>query len=162
MASKGEDVLRCKILAALQREGRLTNQELAERVGSSASPVWRRVKEMEAEGLIRGYAALLDPEKIGVGECVFAQINIERHNQEMYENFQIIVKKLPEVLECYALTGDADFLLKIRVPSVRAYDRLLNEHVFRIPGVSHVKSSFTLREIKYETALPIAVDDGFS
>lgn len=156
MAAKQEDVLRRKILVALQQNGRLTNQELAEKVGSSASPVWRRVKDMEAEGVIKRYAALLDPDKIGVGECVFAQINIERHNQEMYENFQTIVKKLPEVLECYALTGDADFLIKIRVPSVRAYDKLLNDHLFRIPGVSHVKSSFTLREIKYETALPIS------
>lgn len=157
--SKHDQLLRRKILLALQQNGRLTTQELAEAVGSSASPVWRRVKDMESEGLIKRFVALLDPDKIGVGECVFAQINIERHNQEMYENFQTIVKKLPEVLECYALTGDADFLLKIRVPSVKAYDRLLNDHLFCIPGVSHVKSSFTLREIKYETALPIAVDD---
>ena len=159
---KHDDILRSKILAALQLNGRLTNQELAEIVGSSASPVWRRVKDMETEGVIKRYAALLDPEKLGVGECVFAQINIERHNQEMYENFQSIVKKLPEVMECYALTGDADFLLKIRVPSVKAYDQLLNNHIFSIPGVSHVKSSFTLREIKYETALPIDIDDGSS
>jgi len=159
MTSPIEDLLRRKILAALQQDARLTNQELAEKVGSSASPVWRRVKEMESEGIIKRYAAILDAERVGVGECVFAQINIERHKPDMYEKFQQVVKRLPEVLECHALTGDADFLLKIRVPSVKAYDQLLNDHIFRIPGVSHVKSSFTLREIKSETALPIDLDD---
>ena len=155
MADLLDDPLRRKILAELQKDGRLTNQELAERVGASASPVWRRVKEMEEAGIIRRYAALVDPEAVGVGECVFAQVTIEKHNREMYTNFETIVKQLPEVLECYALTGDADFLVKIRVPSVRAYDALLNDHLFRIPGIQHVKSSFTLREIKYDTSLPI-------
>ncbi|MCB1970864.1 MAG: Lrp/AsnC family transcriptional regulator [Geminicoccaceae bacterium] len=154
-----DDVLRRKILIELQKDGRLTNQELAERVGASASPVWRRVKEMEEGGVIRRYAALLEPDAVGVGECVFAQVTIEKHNREMYTDFEEIVKKLPEVLECYALTGDADFLLKIHVKSVRDYDRLLNDHIFRIPGIQHVKSSFTLREIKYDTALPIDPPD---
>lgn len=150
-----DDPLRRRILAVLQREGRLTNQELAERVAASASPVWRRVKEMEESGVIRRYAALLDPQAVDVGECVFTQINLEKHNQEMFEHFEAAVKNRPEVLECYAITGDADFLLKIHVGSIRAYDRLLNDFIFRIPGVVHVKSSFTLREIKYDTALPL-------
>ncbi|MCB2012502.1 MAG: Lrp/AsnC family transcriptional regulator [Geminicoccaceae bacterium] len=150
-----DDVLRRKILVELQRNGRLTNQELAERVGASPSPVWRRVRDMEESGVIRRYAALLDPEAVGIGECVFAQVTIEKHNREMYQNFERVVGSLPEVLECYALTGDADFILKIHVRSVRDYDRLLTDHLFRIPGVQHLKSSFTLREIKFETALPV-------
>lgn len=155
MAENRGDVLRCKILEELQRDGRLTNQDLADRVGSSASPVWRRVKELEQSGVIRRYAALLDPDKVGVGECVFTHITLEKHNQDMYDNFERAVKDRSEILECYAITGDSDFILKVHIPSIRAYDRLLNDFIFRIPGVVHVKSSFTLREIKYDTALPI-------
>ena len=155
MPSVLDDPLRRRILEVLQKEGRLSNQELADRVGASASPVWRRVKEMEESGVIRRYAALLDPQAIGAAECVFTQINIDKHNKEMFEQFETAVRTRPEVLECYAITGDADFLLKIQVGSIRAYDRLLNDFIFRIPGVVHVKSSFTLREIKYETALPL-------
>jgi Lrp/AsnC family leucine-responsive transcriptional regulator len=150
-----EDPLRRRILATLQREGRLTNQELADRVGLSPSPCWRRVRELEEEGVIRRYAAILDPEKAGISECVFTLINLEMHNQDSLTAFEQAVKDRPEIVECYAITGDADFLLKVHVPNIRAYDRLLNEVIFRIPGVKHVKSSFTLREIKYDTALPL-------
>lgn len=144
-----------RILAVLQREGRLTNQELAERVGLSPSPCWRRVRDLEAAGVIRRYAAILDPEQAGVGECVFTLINLEMHNPDSLAAFERAVKDRPEILECYAITGDADFILKVHVPNIRAYDRLLNEVIFRIPGVKHVKSSFTLREVKYDTALPL-------
>jgi DNA-binding Lrp family transcriptional regulator len=92
---------------------------------------------------------------VGVGECVFTLINLEMHNQDSLAAFEEAVKNRPEILECYAITGDADFILKVHVPNIRAYDRLLNEVIFRIPGVKHVKSSFTLREVKYDTALPL-------
>jgi DNA-binding Lrp family transcriptional regulator len=150
-----DDPVKRRILEALQRHGRLTNQELADRVGLSPSPCWRRVKELEEEGVIRRYAAILDPDKVGVGECVFTLINLEMHNQDSLAAFEQAVKNRPEILECYAITGDADFILKVHVPNIRAYDRLLNEVIFRIPGVKHVKSSFTLREIKHDTALPL-------
>ena len=150
-----DDPVKRKILHVLQREGRLTNQELADRVGLSPSPCWRRVKELQEEGVIRRYAALLDPEKVGVGECVFTLVNLEMHNRDSLAAFEAAVKNRPEILECYAITGDADFLLKVHVPNIRAYDRLLNEVLFRIPGMKHVKSSFTLREVKYDTALPL-------
>lgn len=150
-----DDPLKRRILGELQANGRLTNQELAERVGSSASPCWRRVRELEEEGVIRRYAAILDPEKVGAGECVFVLINLEMHNRESLAAFEREVKDRPEIVECYAITGDADFILKVHVPNIRAYDRLLNEVIFRIPGVRHVKSSFTLREVKYDTALPL-------
>ncbi|MEK0084803.1 Lrp/AsnC family transcriptional regulator [Benzoatithermus flavus] len=149
------DAIGRRILQTLQRHGRLTNQELAERVGLSPSPCWRRVKEFEEEGVIRRYAAILDPEKVGVSECVFTLINLEMHNRDSLAAFEQAVKDRPEILECYAITGDADFILKVHVPNIRAYDRLLNEVIFRIPGVKHVKSSFTLREVKYDTALPL-------
>ncbi len=158
MASRDviEERLRYRILTELQRNGRLTNQELAQRVNLSPSPCWRRVKDLEESGVIRGYAALLDPEKVGVPVCVFTLINLEMHSSESLEAFQEAVRIRPEILECYAITGDADFLLKIRVPDIRSYERLLNDVIFRIPGVKQVKSSFTLREVKYDTALPLA------
>lgn len=155
MTIAADDPVRRRILETLQHEGRLTNQELAERVGISPSPCWRRVKEIENEGVIRRYVALLDPEKVGVGECVFTLVNLEMHNRESLAAFEQAVKDRPEIVECYAITGDADFILKIHVPNIRAYDRLLNEVLFRIPGIKHVKSSFTLREVKYDTALPL-------
>jgi DNA-binding Lrp family transcriptional regulator len=155
-----DDPVKRRILAELQADGRLTNQELAERVGVSPSPCWRRVKELEEQGVIRRYAALLDPEKAGVPECVFTLINLEMHNRESLAAFEQAVKDRPEIMECYAITGDADFILKIQVPNIRAYNRLLNEVVFRIPGVKHVKSSFTLREVKYDTALPLPEGQG--
>jgi Lrp/AsnC family transcriptional regulator, leucine-responsive regulatory protein len=154
MAALGDPFKR-RILDALQREGRLTNQELAERVGLSASPCWRRVKELEDEGVIRRYVAILEPDKVDVGECVFTLVNLEMHNRDSLAAFERAVKDRPEILECYAITGDADFILKVHVPNIRAYDRLLNEVLFRIPGMKHVKSSFTLREVKYDTALPL-------
>ena len=154
MAALGDPFKR-RILDALQREGRLTNQELAERVGLSASPCWRRVKELEDEGVIRRYVAILEPDKVDVGECVFTLVNLEMHNRDSLAAFERAVKDRPEILECYAITGDADFIVKVHVPNIRAYDRLLNEVLFRIPGMKHVKSSFTLREVKYDTALPL-------
>lgn len=155
MSSAFEEPVKRRILMELQREGRLTNQELAERVGISASPCWRRVKELEGEGVIRRYAAILDPEKIGMPECVFTLINLEMHNRDSLQAFERAVRERPEILECYSITGDADFILKIQVPNIRAYERLLNDVIFRIPGVRHVKSSFTLREVKNDTALPL-------
>ena len=155
-----DDPVKHKILQLLQLQGRLTNQELADRVGLSPSPCWRRVKELEAAGVIRRYAAILDPEKVGCGECVFTLINLEMHNRESLEAFGRAVAERPEILECYAMTGDADFILKVQVPNIRAYERLLNDVIFRIPGIRHVKSSFTLREVKNDTALPLPPPPG--
>jgi Lrp/AsnC family leucine-responsive transcriptional regulator len=153
------DNVTLRILAELQRDGRLTNQALAERVGLSPSPCWRRVKELEAAGVIRRYAAILDPDLVGVPVCVFTLVNLEMHNQDSLQAFQRSVEDRPEILECYAITGDADFILKIQVPDIRAYERLLNDVIFRIPGIRHVRSSFTLRAVKNDTALPVGWPD---
>ena len=153
--SQLDDPAKRRILQALQANGRLSNQELAEQVSLSASPCWRRVKELEQSGIIRRYAAILDPEMAGAGICVFTQINIEKHKGDMLADLEARVRARPEILECYAITGDADFIIKVQVADIKAYDRLLQEFIFQIPGVSHVKSNFTLREIKYETALPL-------
>lgn len=145
-----------RILTELQRNSRLTNQELAERVGLSPSPCWRRVRQLEEAGVIRRYATLLDPRKVGVGESVFCNVTLERHTEGAVERFEEEVMRHPEILECYAMTGEADYLLRVVVPEVSAYDRFLQDFIFRLPGVDHVKSHFALREVKYDTALPLA------
>lgn len=154
----GLDRYERRILAELQADGRLTNQELAERVGLSPSACWRRVKSLEEAGIIRGYTALLDPRKIGMGECVFAHITLEKHSEGMADRFIAAVRKRPEVLECYATTGDADFLLRVVISQVSDYDRFLQDFIFKLEGIAHVRSHFALREIKYDTRLPIPLD----
>lgn len=144
-----------RIMVALQEDGRLTTQELADRVGVSASPAWRRVKALEEGGHIRRYVALLDPVRVGVAECVFAHVTLSKHDRPGMEAFERAVARRPEVLECYATTGEADYLLRVCVPSTRDYERFLQEAIFTLPSVQHVKSNFTLREVKYTTALPL-------
>lgn len=144
-----------RILMELQRNSRLTNQDLAERVGLSPSPCWRRVRQLEEAGVIRRYATLLDPRKVGVGESVFCNVSLERHTEGVVERFEAEVMRHPEILECYAMTGEADYLLRVVVPEVSAYDRFLQDFIFRLPGVAQVKSNFALREVKYDTALPL-------
>ena len=145
-----------RIADALQRDGRQSAQQLAERVGLSATPVWRRVKEMEASGVIRGYVALLDREKLGLPICVLAHVTLERHSEGAVEQFEAMARASPEIMECHSTTGEGDYLVKVVAPDMKAYDRFLQEKVFRTPGVANVRSSVVLREVKYETALPVA------
>lgn len=144
-----------KILEILQREGRISNQALAGRADLSAAPCWRRVQSLQESGVIRRYAALLDPEMVGYQLVAYAHINLQRHTEETVEKFEEAVRAAPQIMECYAVTGDADFLLKVAVPDVAGYDRFLHEFVFSLPGVGQVHSNLALREVKYETALPL-------
>lgn len=143
------------ILDALQENARLTMQELGDAVGLSASPCWRRVRSLEEVGVIRRYTVHLDPRKLGLSECVFAHVTLERHRENVVEQFEAAISALPEVLECFAVTGDADYLLRIVVPSTEHYGRLLSEKIFPIPGVAHVRSNVSLKEVKFETRLPL-------
>ncbi|CAO3435280.1 Lrp/AsnC family transcriptional regulator [Azospirillum doebereinerae] len=143
------------ILAALQDNARLTMQELGEAVGLSASPCWRRVRSMEEIGVIRRYTVHLDPRKLGLAECVFAHVTLERHKENAVDQFETAIAAMPEVLECFAVTGEADYLLRIVVPTTEDYGRFLSERIFSIPAVAHVKSSVTLKEVKFETRLPL-------
>lgn len=149
------DRYEANILEILQRDGRVTNQSLAERVGLSPAPCWRRLKGLEEAGVVRGYAALLDPEKIGLGLCVFAHITITRHNQEVVEQFEEAVAAHPEILECYSTMGSSDYLLKVMVRDMAAYDAFLHDTLFVLPGIRGIESYAALREIKYQTALPL-------
>ena len=145
-----------QILAELQRDARLTVQQLAERVGLSATPCWKRVKEMEARGVIRGYTALVDREKVGLALCVLAEVNLTRHNEDDVRRFEQAVAAEPNIVSCYATTGQADYVIKVLVPDIKRYEAFLHETVFKLPGVTHVRSSVVLKEVKAQTRLPLA------
>jgi len=144
-----------RILAELQRNARLTNQELATRVGVSPSPCWRRVRALEAAGVIRAYAALVDPASLGLSVSVFTNVSLERQEQDALQVFETAVAQWPEVMECYLMTGDADYLLRVVVADLAAYERFLMQKLTRIPGIAAIKSSFALRSVRYRTDLPV-------
>jgi Lrp/AsnC family transcriptional regulator, leucine-responsive regulatory protein len=144
-----------QILEALQADARLSTQALAEKVGLSATPVWRRVKEMEDRGVIRGQVVLVDREKIGLSICVLANVSLVRHSEGAVEQFERLVGTRREIIECHAITGEADYVIKVVAADMKAYDLFLQQHIFKLPGVSSVRSNVVLREVKYETALPV-------
>ena len=144
------------ILEILQQEGRIANQDLADRIGLSPSPCLRRVRALEESGLIRGYRALLDARKLGLSLMALVYISMDRHTPERFENFEAAIGLLPEVLECLLITGqDADYQLKVVVTDMDGYQALLLERITRIPGVTGVHSSFVLRRVIDKTALPL-------
>ena len=143
------------ILDALQADGRLSIQQLAELVGLSATPVWRRIKELEASGVIRRHVALADREKLGLNVCVMANVSLVRHSEGAVEQFERLVLASREIIECQAITGAADYVIKVVVADMKAYDQFLQSQIFKMPGVASVRSNVVLREVKYETALPV-------
>ncbi len=150
------DTFDLKILAALQAEGGLSNQEIAERVGLSPSPCSRRIRQLEDEGVISARVVRLDPRKIGLDLTVLIHIRMDRHTPERFEQFESVVRAYPEVLECYLITGqEADYQLKIAVPNMEEYQRFLLNKITRIEGVIGVHSSFVLRKAIDTTALPL-------
>ena len=146
-----------QLLTALQRDSRLTMQELAERVGMSTSACWRRVKALEADGVISRYAVIVEPRKAGFGLSSMVHVSLARHEQKHVDNFIREVSRHPEVLECFATSGEADFHLRVVVEDMDAYNRFLDDFVFKLPGVSQVRSNIVLKEIKSDTALPFKV-----
>lgn len=144
-----------KILAALQEDGRLPNNELAERVSLSPSPCLRRVKALEEAGVIARYVALVDPASVELPVNIFVSVSLERQVEARLDGFEAAVMARPEVLECYLMTGDADYLLRVVVPDLASYERFLKEHLTRIPGVASIRSSFALKQVRYRTALPL-------
>jgi DNA-binding Lrp family transcriptional regulator len=147
-----------RILEVLQDDARISNVELASRVGLSPSPCLRRVRELEERAVVRRYVALLDPVAVGLGVSVFVQVSLERQAEKGLETFESRILARPEVLECYLMTGDADYLVRVVVPDVAAFERFLLDHLTRIPGVASVKSSFALKQVKYRTSLPLGRD----
>ncbi len=145
-----------RILAILQTDGRISNQDLAEAIGLSPSPCLRRVRALEESGLITGYRAHLDANKLGLSLMALIHISMDRHTPERFDNFEARVSALPEVLECLLITGqDADYQVKVVVKDMQAYQALLLNKITRIEGVSGVHSSFVMRRVVDKTALPV-------
>ncbi|HNP63920.1 MAG TPA: Lrp/AsnC family transcriptional regulator [Woeseiaceae bacterium] len=146
-----------RVLSALQNDSRLTMQELAERVGMSTSACWRRVKALENDGVISRYAVIVDAKKAGFGLSSMVHISLARHEQQNVDNFVSEVSRHPEVLECFATSGEADFHLRVVVEDMDAYNAFLDDFIFKLPGVSQVRSNIVLKEIKSDTALPFKI-----
>jgi len=145
-----------QILAVLQEDGRISNQELAERIGLSPSPCLRRVRALEEAGFLVGYRALVDPKALGLSLMALIHISMDQHTPERFEAFEKAVREIPEVLECLLITGqDADYQLKVAVKDMDAYQELLLNRITRIKGVTGVHSSFVLRRVVDKTALPV-------
>lgn len=144
-----------RILAALQRDGRLANVDLAQRVALSPSPCLRRVRRLEAAGVVRGYRAVLDREALGLGLTVFVEIKVARHSRENAQALQDALAALPEVVSCHMVSGTADFLAEIVVADLRAYEALLTERLLTLPMVAGIRSNVSLRRIKSDAPLPI-------
>jgi Lrp/AsnC family transcriptional regulator, leucine-responsive regulatory protein len=143
-----------RILAQLQKDGRATNQELADAVGMSTSACWRRVRALEQSGVIRGYAALVEREQAGFATSAILHVSLERHDAKFVDEFVSRVTKRSEVLECFATTGDADYHLRVVVRDMKAYNQFLDEFMFRLPGIRYVRTNMILKEIKTGVALP--------
>lgn len=144
-----------RILALLQEDGSLSNAAIAERVGLSASPCWRRIDRLEKEGFIKRRVALVDRGKVGLNAQVFAQIKLDAHGRANLDEFTEAIKAFPEVLECYVLMGTVDFLLRIVATDIEAYERFFFDRLSQLPGVQEVNSTIALSEIKSTTALPL-------
>ncbi|MFN4088570.1 MAG: Lrp/AsnC family transcriptional regulator [Alphaproteobacteria bacterium] len=149
------DAIDRRILRILQENARIPNVELAQAVGLSPSPCLRRVRDLEERGVVRRYVGLVDPGAVGLPVSVFVQVSLERQVERALETFEAAVLDRPEVMECYLMTGDADYLLRVVVPDLKAFQRFLMEHLTRVPGVASIKSSFALKQVKYLTALPL-------
>ena len=144
-----------RILEELQENGRLSNVELAARVNLSPSPCLARVKAIEKSGLISRYVTLLDPLKAGLSVSVFIHIRLERQIERALETFESAIKKYPEVMECYLMTGDSDYMIRVLVRDVQALERFIVDDLAKIRGVANIRSSVALKQVKYKTALPL-------
>ncbi len=145
-----------QILDVLQANGRISNQELADRIGLSPSPCLRRVRALEESGLILGYRALLDARKLGLSLMALIHISMDQHTPERFRTFDAQIAEIPELIECLLITGqEADYQLKVVVKDMDAYQELLLDRITRIPGVTGVHSSFVLRRVVDKTALPL-------
>jgi Lrp/AsnC family leucine-responsive transcriptional regulator len=157
MLDRDLDAIDRQILDHLQRDARLTNVELARLVHLSPSPCLARVRALEAAGLIAGRVTLLDALKLGLKVSVFISVSLERQVEKALETFEQAIRGRPEVMECYLMTGDADYLLRVVVPDVQALERFILDFLTRVPGVGKIRSSFALKQVKYQTALPLPI-----
>lgn len=146
----------CAMLDLLQKDGRASNVTLAGRLNLSESPCWRRQKRLEENGFIKGYHAHLDRRRLGFGVVAFVQISFSIHRDDSVIDFEQAVQDIPEVLFCHNISGESDYLLQIVTNSLESYEKLSRNVIRRLPGVTSVKTSFSLKEIKHSTQLPVS------
>lgn len=144
-----------QILDALQEDSRLTVQQLSERVGLSTTPCWKRVKELEAHGIVTGYTVRVDRKKVGLNLMVMAEVNLAQHSDKTVAAFEAAVAATPQIVRCYSTTGQADYVLTVMATDIEQYEELLIRQLFKLPGVAHVRSSIVLREVKADGRLPV-------
>jgi len=145
-----------RILALLQEDASLSSAQIAEQVGLSQSPCWRRIQRLKEEGVIRGQVTLLDRKKIGLNTQIFAEVKLNAHGRSNFTEFTDAIRGFPEVLECYVLMGAVDFLLRIVTSDIEAYERFFFEKLSMVPGIQEVNSIVALSEIKSTTSLPVS------
>ncbi|MEM6385892.1 MAG: Lrp/AsnC family transcriptional regulator [Pseudomonadota bacterium] len=150
------DAIDARILTVLQRQGRISNAELAEVVSLSASACHRRVQRLEAAGYVRDYVALLDPRKLGRATVVFVEITLSGQSDEILDAFEREVMRIPDVMECHLMAGKADYLLKVVAADAEDFARIHRKKLARLPGIAQIHSSFALRKVRQTTALPIS------
>src|SRR5579863_8777769 len=149
------DAIDRRILASLQEDASITNVELAEKVGLSPSPCLARVRALEQAGVILRRVALLDPLKLGASVSVFIRVTLEKQTEPVLDVFEAAVARFPEVMECYLMTGDSDYLLRVVVSDVVALQHFILDRLSKTRGVANIRSSFALKQVKYNTALPL-------
>ena len=153
------DAIDQRIVGELQDNARLTNVELAARVDLSPSPCLARVRALEQSGVINRYVTLLDPAKLGLNVSMFIQVSLEKQIEPALEMFQAAISSFPEVMECYLMTGDSDYLLRVIVPDMQALEKFIVGRLSKTPGVANIRSSLALKQVKYKTALPLSGAD---
>ncbi|MGO1117811.1 Lrp/AsnC family transcriptional regulator [Rhodovibrionaceae bacterium A322] len=156
------DAIDRKILKALQADGRITNQDLADSVGLSPSPCLRRVKALENQGVISGYTAVLDQEQLGLMLNVFISVKLEKQGEAEITTFESTMAGFPEVQDCYLMTGTRDYLLRVVVPDLKAYERFLKQKMVKLPFIGSIESSFALTQVKRSQELPLTLSDDHS
>lgn len=144
-----------KILRELQRDASQTTAQIAERIGLSSSPCWRRIDRLEREGIIKRRVAIVDRQMVGLNAQVFAQVKLNAHGRANLDQFAEKIREFPEVLECYVLMGSVDFMIRVVTEDINAYERFFFEKLSQLPGVQEITSTVALSEIKATTALPI-------
>lgn len=149
------DAFSQKILRLLQRDARRSVQEISEQVGLSSTPCWRRIKDMEQQGIIQRYTALLNRDKLGLHICALIHVQLDRRAEQASERFEQAMHACTQITECYRTAGDTDYILKIIAADVDQFDRFLQEHLLSLPTVLHIKSQLVLKEVKFETELPL-------